>query len=189
MPAALRAIGEKLFANAPLTEAEQQALKEFYAGQDEAIDGAAGAGYDGEKGPLRSSYPDFYVPEEGKAIPATGYRYYGRMDPRLPYIAKTMEIPGDPLRPTYFTFDRFDTPRPDLLQTPHDASIRASFDMLPILENIEIPKGSYGKGELLEPITKDFPQFGPGGATQAVTPSPIELLELIDLLKGDNYHE
>ena len=49
--------------------------------------------------------------------------------------------------------------------------------------------GSYGKGELLEPITKDFPQFGPGGATQAVTLSPIELLELIDLLKGDNYHE
>ena len=49
VPAALRAIGEKLFANAPLTEAEQQALKEFYAGQDEAVDGAAGAGYDGEK--------------------------------------------------------------------------------------------------------------------------------------------
>ena len=50
MPAALRAIGEKLFANAPLTEAEQQALKELYAGQDEAVDGVAGAGYDGEKG-------------------------------------------------------------------------------------------------------------------------------------------
>ena len=49
MPAALRAIGEKLFANAPLTEAEQQALKEFYAGQDEAVDGAAGTGYDREK--------------------------------------------------------------------------------------------------------------------------------------------
>ena len=49
VPAALRAIGEKLFANAPLTEAEQQALKEFYAGQDEAVDGAAGTGYDGEK--------------------------------------------------------------------------------------------------------------------------------------------
>ena len=49
VPAALRAIGEKLFANAPLTEAEQQALKEFYAGQDEAVDGAAGTGYDREK--------------------------------------------------------------------------------------------------------------------------------------------
>ena len=47
VPAALRAIGEKLFANAPLTEMEQQALKEFYAGQDEAVDGAAGTGYDG----------------------------------------------------------------------------------------------------------------------------------------------
>lgn len=49
VPAALRAIGEKLFANAPLTEMEQQALKEFYAGQDEAVDGAAGTGYDGGK--------------------------------------------------------------------------------------------------------------------------------------------
>lgn len=53
MPAALRAIGEKLFANAPLTEAEQQALKEFYAGQDEAVDGAAGAGYDGDNKVVR----------------------------------------------------------------------------------------------------------------------------------------
>ena len=46
VPAALRAIGEKLFANAPLTEAEQQALKELYAGQDEAVDGVRGTSYD-----------------------------------------------------------------------------------------------------------------------------------------------
>ena len=39
-----------------------------------------------------------------------------------------------------------------------------------------------GRGEL-EPITKDYPIYDPGGATQAVTNQKIILDNLEDLLK------
>ena len=55
------------------------------------------------------------------------------------------------------------------LQVPHDASIRAEFDTLQIIDDITIPYGKWGTAPYLEPITTDFPQFGDGGASQVVT--------------------
>ena len=70
-----------------------------------------------------------------------------------------------------------------MLQVPHDASIRGSFDTLQIIDDIRIPKGVWGKASWLEPITKSYPEYGAGGATQAVTNQKIKLDSLIDLLK------
>ena len=52
-----------------------------------------------------------------------------------------------------------------------------------IIDDIRIPNGEWGKASWLEPITKDNPIYGPGGATQAVTNQKIILDNLEDLLK------
>jgi hypothetical protein len=75
-------------------------------------------------------------------------------------------------------FDRFDTPQPRKLQVPHDASVRTSFDTLQLMDDLSVPKGLWGKADWLEPIVKDFPQFGEGGATQAITHLEIIIDEI-----------
>lgn len=61
--------------------------------------------------------------------------------------------------------------------------MKASFDTLQIVDDIEIPKGKWGKADYLEPITKDFHEFGKGGATQAITHKEIkeDKIEHLDL--------
>lgn len=125
---------------------------------------------------------DFYVTPSGTAVPATGYRYMPRDANYIDDLKSTMEIPSNS-EGTYITFDKFDTPNPGKLQVPHDASIRGSFDTLQIIDDIRTPNGKWGKAECLEPITKDFNKFGPGGATQAITNQKIKIDSLIDLLK------
>ncbi len=46
-----------------------------------------------------------------------------------------------------------------------------------------IPNGKSRKTSWLEPIIKDFSEFGLGGATQAITNQTIVLNKLEDLLK------
>lgn len=86
----------------------------------------------------------------------------------LDSLQNTMEIPANP-NGTYITFDRFDMPAPGRLQVPHDASIRGSFDILQIIDDIRVPNGKWGQASWLEPIAKDFPKYGPGGETLAIT--------------------
>lgn len=38
-----------------------------------------------------------------------------------------------------------------------------------------------GKSDYLEPLTKDFPQFGKGGATQAIFGKTIQIDKVVDL--------
>ena len=126
---------------------------------------------------------DFYVTPNGDVVPSTGYRYMSRNAGYIPTLKETMEIPAND-KGTYITFDRFDMPAPEKLQVPHDASIRGSFDTLQIIDDIRTPNGMWGKAGWLEPITKDFPEYGSGGATQAVTNQKIVLDRIDDLLKG-----
>ncbi len=97
-------------------------------------------------------------------------------------LKNTMEVPANP-NGTYFTFDKYEVPNPGKLQVPHDASIRGSFDTLQIIDDVRIPNGKWGEASWMEPITKDFPKYGPGGATQAITNKPIKLDDLQDLLR------
>lgn len=113
-------------------------------------------------------------------MPATGYRYMLAEASYMESLKNTMEIPANPSG-TYITFDKFDVPTPGRLQVPHDASIRGSFDTLQIIDDIRVPNGKWGQASWLEPITKDFPKYGPGGATQALTYQKIKLNSLKDL--------
>lgn len=45
------------------------------------------------------------------------------------------------------------------------------------------PYGNWGKASYLEPITTDFPQYGPGGVTQVITHSPINIDNITRLPK------
>ncbi len=128
-----------------------------------------------------SRRPDFYVAPNGDVIPATGYRYMPRKAKYMSKLRKTMVIPSNE-DGTYITFDRFDIPSPRRLQIPHDASIRGTFDTLQLADDLRIPYGKWGQADWLEPITKDFPEYGEGGATQAVTNQRIVLDSLEDLL-------
>jgi hypothetical protein len=45
--------------------------------------------------------------------------------------------------------------------------------------NLKIPHGRFGSADYLEPITKDYPEFGTGGAIQAISRRPIKLNRII----------
>ena len=117
---------------------------------------------------------DFYVKPNGDAVPSTGYRYMSENNKHLGEVKNTMTISANP-DGTYFTFDDFSSPNPGALQVPHDASVKVSFDTLQVIDDIEIPKGKWGSADYLEPIIKDYPEYGPGGATQVITHQQISV--------------
>ena len=126
--------------------------------------------------------PMFYVRQSGEAIPSTAYRYVGSDARYLDEFVRTGEIPGG----SYYSFDKFDdmAQASSKLQIPHDARFRAEFDTLPYVDNTKIPNGDWGKADYLEPITRDFPGFGEGGATQAVIDAKVSVTKIVDLKTG-----
>jgi RHS repeat-associated protein len=129
---------------------------------------------------------DFYVRPNGNVIPATGYRYISSEAPYLNELLETGTIPANP-KGTYLSFDKMDQAEiaAGRLQVPHDAAIRIEFDTTQLLDDIRIPHGKWGTADYLEPLTGDFPQFGPGGATQAITRLPIWIRRIVDLRTGE----
>ena len=158
-----------------LSEKEKRQIYEYEQNQKKSN----GAGSDSKSG-SSSVKTDFYVKPNGEIVPATGYRYMPAEASYMDSLKNTMEIPANSSG-TYITFDKFDVPTPGRLQVPHDASIRGSFDTLQIIDDIRVPNGKWGQASWLEPITKDFPKYGPGGATQALTYQKIKLNSLKDL--------
>ena len=73
----------------------------------------------------------------------------------------------------------------DRLQVPQDARIRLEVDMLQIIDDVRIPHGDWGNASYLEPIIRDFPDHGLGGATQVITTLCFKVSEIIDLLTGE----
>ena len=158
-----------------LSEKEKRQIYEYEQNQKKSN----GAGSDSKSG-SSSVKTDFYVKPNGELVPATGYRYMPAEASYMDSLKNTMEIPANSSG-TYITFDKFDVPTPGRLQVPHDASIRGSFDTLQIIDDIRVPNGKWGQASWLEPITKDFPKYGPGGATQALTYQKIKLNSLKNL--------
>ena len=135
--------------------------------------------------------PSFYVMPGGKAIPATGYRHFGSDSSDLVknFIAKEGRIPKHPTNVNYMTFEKIDDAivASARLQVPHDARFRVTFDTLDNIDDTITPT-KWGSSDYLklEPYTKYFPQFGKGGASQAVTKEAIpNVLEVKDLLTGE----
>ncbi|BDU51683.1 RHS repeat domain-containing protein [Haliovirga abyssi] len=137
--------------------------------------------YNAELKNITKPKADFYVKSNGDVIPSTGYRYVSKDATYLEEMQNSMKIPSN-TNGTYFSFEKYDIPSPGKLQVPHDASIRASFDTLQLLDDIRIPYGKWNTTNYLEPLTKDFPKFGEGGATQAITNMSIHLDD-IEILK------
>lgn len=126
--------------------------------------------------------PDFYVRPNGDVIPSNGYRYLSENASYLNELQQTMTIPAN-AEGTYFTFENYCRANPGALQTPHDASVKATFDTLQIIDDIAVPYGKWGTAPYLEPITQDYKQFGPGGATQVITHLKIVLDDIVKLPK------
>jgi adhesin HecA-like repeat protein len=136
-----------------------------------------------------------YVESGGKEIPSKAYRYVDPkdlVDPKDPKreskIKREMKIPArDPEneKPTYLSFDKYDTPSPGKLQAPREASIRLEFKTKQIRDKIEVPKENYNdaKAKAYEPIVSYFKEYGKGGATQAITWSEIKIDKIVDLNK------
>ncbi len=72
---------------------------------------------------------------------------------------------------------------------PHDARFRAEFDTLSYVDNTRIANGDWGKANYLEPITKDFPIHGEGGATQVIIDQKVSVKKVIDLSTGKTVFE
>ena len=120
-----------------------------------------------------ASRANFYVTSEGVAVPATGYRAIGG-----PNVAEAL---GGTIAPrqggTYVTFDNVTGLSPSdvrsLLQLPQTPSHVVTFDTLPHVRNLRIPREYQGNGLFPEPFAITYPNFGRGGGTQATTDLPI----------------
>jgi hypothetical protein len=124
--------------------------------------------------------PDFYVGENGIAIPSTGYRaIVGEQNVQRAMNGDLMSS-NQPF--SYFTFDDISNMSgkqvKDLLQLQDVPSHYGSFDTLHQFDNISIPRENWNRGINPEPITKSYPEFGSGGGSQVITNKPIENFEL-----------
>ena len=126
--------------------------------------------------------PNFYVTPDGTAIPAKGFRAI--TGTKNVEEALSGEIAPRP-NGTYFTFDDITNmsqgDAKGLLQLPGQPSHVAVFDTIQIMESTKVPKMFQNTGLFPEPIADVYPQFGPGGGTQAITDSPIVPAEVLKL--------
>ena len=111
---------------------------------------------------------DFYVAPDGTTLLATDYRYMNSQ--YAEQTMETMQVPGG-----YIGFSKFDSARQvkDAYQISPDWSdtkLRGEFDTLQVFDSVRVPR-AYGDkvGEILEPLTKVYPEFGTGGYPQLIT--------------------
>jgi hypothetical protein len=152
------------------------------AGVASALSAADGAGSGAAEGATVTNIParpNFYVTSDGTAVPATGYRALAGQ--AADNVASTgLIMPKSPANPTYFTFNNISdlsaSQTQSLLQIPYTPTNWASFDTLQLIgNNLEIPTGLWNTTTLPEPIINSFPEFGEGGATQAITNNPVSI--------------
>jgi RHS repeat-associated protein len=119
----------------------------------------------------------------------TGYRLVSSDAPYLPELLKTGRIPANP-RGTYFSYDNLgDALGSFRAQIPHDGNIMVEFDTAQLGSDIKVPLGNWGNGPHLEPVARDFPDFGFGGASQRTTTSEINATRIIDRRTGEILYE
>lgn len=69
-----------------------------------------------------------------------------------------------------------------------DAVWRVEFDASQLVDKVEIPKGKWNSAEYYEVITRSYPDFGSGGASQFITQSEITIKRLVNLKTGEVYN-
>lgn len=81
---------------------------------------------------------------------------------------------------TYFTFNNLSGKSANEIQSilqldsRNTPSSYAQFNTFQVINDIRIPYGQWNNASYVESITKDYPRFGTGGATQVITNTPIE---------------
>jgi hypothetical protein len=121
----------------------------------------------------------------------TAYRHIGTSASYLNEIKRTGIIPkrtGNDL--TYFSLDKIDDPmsaidKMQLNSSSTDAVWRAEFDASQLMNKVEIPKGKWNNTEYLEVLTRSYPEYGSGGASQFITQSEINIKRFVNLKTGE----
>ena len=114
----------------------------------------------------------------------TLYRHIGSEAGYLVDLKKTGEIPSG--YTTYFSADKFDDPveaisKMQLNDEWTDAVWVAEFDGAQLVGKVEIPNAKWNEADYLEVLTKSFPKWGDGGASQFITKSEINISKLKNL--------
>ena len=120
-----------------------------------------------------------------------GYRYIGSQANYIEEIKKTGIIP--PMKGndfTYFSLEKYDNPNEaisklQLNEKKTDAAWCAEFSVDQINTSVVFPKANWNDAPNIEVITRSYPQYGEGGASQFVTQESIKLKRLINLKTGE----
>ena len=120
--------------------------------------------------------PDFIVKPNGEIYPATFTRY-GNSSVHPISDAKSGLLQSKP-DGTYVMLGNTKGADDSIvmqgkLQIPYRPDYSVSGNTIDVIDNISIPKGQWGNANYLEPITKDFKNFGPGGISQGVIEGKI----------------
>ena len=104
-------------------------------------------------------------------------------------LKKSGKIPEN-VNDIYFSLDRIDEPlkaidKMQLNAEKTDAVWRLEFDANQLIGKTSFPKAKWNKAEYIEVITRSYPNFGKGGATQFITKSEIRLKRMINLKTGE----
>ncbi|CAI8182197.1 MAG: Uncharacterised protein [Formosa sp. Hel1_33_131] len=116
------------------------------------------------------------------------YRHIGSEAGYLKELKKTGEIPAG--YTTYFSADKFDDPieaisKMQLNDEWTDAVWVAEFDGAQLVGKVEIPNAKWNEANYLEVLTRSFPKWGDGGASQFITKSDIKISKLRNLNTGE----
>ena len=118
----------------------------------------------------------------------TAYRHIDSNVSYLEQLKTSGKIPNNK-NSTYFSLDKFDNPlvaidKMQLNGNATDAVWRLEFDATQVVGKASFPKGKWNNTEYIEVITRSYPNFGAGGATQFITQTEIILIRMVILKTG-----
>ena len=67
----------------------------------------------------------------------------------------------------------------------NDAIWRLEFDTEQLLGKVKFPKAKWDSAEYIEVLTRSYPDFGSGGASQFITQSKIKSTRMTNLKTGE----
>ncbi len=118
----------------------------------------------------------------------TAYRHISSDVSYLEQLKTTGKVPQNPNK-TYFSLDKFDDPavaidKMQLNADATDAVWRLEFDANQMVGKTVFPTGKWNNSEYIEVVTRSYPDFGSGGASQFITQSEIILKRMVNLKTG-----
>ena len=116
----------------------------------------------------------------------TMYRHIDENANYLSSLKKYGEIPSG--HTTYITLDKFDDPikASGKMQLPpeNNGVWRIEFEGDQLVNKIQFPNGKFNNIDYKEVLTRSFPEWGEGGATQFITTSSIKVKKMTNLKTG-----